>query len=75
MQYFVEACHRINKKNGKKCFWARIEDIMANPRKVFERFGPVWFYTIPFARYATCSVFVTAIVWINSRVMYATCVL
>ena len=34
-----------------------------------------WFYTIPFARYATCSVFVTAIVWINSRVMYATCVL
>ena len=36
MQYFVEACHRINKKNGKKCFWARIEDIMANPRKVFD---------------------------------------
>ena len=34
MQYFVEACHRINKKHGKKCFWARIEDIMSNPRNI-----------------------------------------
>jgi len=35
MQYFFEACHRINKKHGKKCFWSRIEDIMSNPSDVF----------------------------------------
>ena len=33
IEYFLRSCEIINKKFGKLCFMARIEDIMAKPRK------------------------------------------
>ena len=33
IEYFLRSCEIINKNFGKFCFMARIEDIMANPRK------------------------------------------
>ena len=37
IEYFLRGCEIINKKFGKLCFMARIEDIIANPRK-FSKF-------------------------------------